>query len=71
MSKEIRVQAKRVTTEKGYNNELSVELEVDAYHYDDILEDFTADEINNNIGDTKREELYELLKEDFEPTTED
>jgi hypothetical protein len=66
MSKEIRVQAKRVSSEVGYNNSVSVEIEIDPYYFDEVLEDFTADEINNNIGDSKREELYELLRMDFE-----
>ena len=56
MSKEIRVQAKRVTTEKDYNNTISVEVEIDPYYYDEVLEDFSAEEINNNIGDHKRED---------------
>ena len=45
---------------------LKEEAIVEQRNYDDIINSFTADEIDNSLDSYKRKELYEILRNEFE-----
>ena len=71
MIKDIRFSANSVNIDGTYNGKINVDVSIDSYDYDEILSEFDADDLTYYLSDEVKAELFEKLKEEYEPETEE